>query len=188
MAGSEAEQLIGAIERQRATFQWKTDGLDSAGLRQRIGSSALTLAGLLKHLALVEDYTFTLKLSGEPMGAPWDSLGWDGADDEWEFTSALDDSPEDLRALWDGAVARSRSRLEAALRTGGLDQPVHASTPDGEHANLRRLLCDFLEEHARHTGHADLLREAVDGRTGEDPPAEWRAGSARRQPGETARP
>lgn len=176
MAGTESQQLIGAIERQRATFQWKTDGLDAAGLRQRIGTSTLTLAGLLKHLALIEDFTFATKLSGEPMGTPWDSLGWDGSDAEWEFTSALDDSPEQLLSLWSGAVTRSRTRLEAALRRGGLDQPVHASSPDGEHASLRRLLCDFLEEHARHTGHADLLREAVDGRSGEDPPTEWRPG------------
>jgi len=62
----------------------------------------------------------------------------------------------------------------AALAEGGLDQPVHASFPDGRHASLRRLVCDMVEEYGRHTGHADLLREAVDGRVGEDPPAGWR--------------
>jgi hypothetical protein len=175
IAGSEAEQLIGAIERQRTTFLWKTEGLDAADLRKRIDTSALTLGGLLKHLALVEDYTFTTKLSGEPIGPPWNAIGWDGSDDEWEFTSALGDSPADLYALWGGAVSRSRSRLEAALREGGLDQLVHMGPP-GAHANLRRLLCDLLEEYARHTGHADLLREAIDGRVGEDPPSDWRPG------------
>ena len=177
LSGSEAEQLIGAIERQRATFQWKTEGLDEAGLRTSFGASTLTLAGLLKHLALVEDYVFGTKLAGEPMGALWDALGWDRSDEDWEFTSALQDSPEQLRSLWEGAVARSRSRLEGALRKGGLDQRVHASSPDGQRANLRRLLCDLIEEYARHTGHADLLREAVDGSAGEDPPANWRPGN-----------
>jgi len=70
----ESEQLIGAIERQRATFQWKPEGLDAAGLRRRIDTSALTLGGLLKHLALVEDYKFTAGLTGEPIGPPWDAI------------------------------------------------------------------------------------------------------------------
>ena len=175
LAGSECEQLIGAIERQRATFHWKTEGLDAADLQRRIGTSALTLGGLLKHLALVEDYMFTTKLTGEPIGPPWEAVGWDASSDDLEFTSALDDAPEELYGLWSGAVARSRVRLEAALRNGGLDQPVHMGLPD-RRASLRRLLCDLLEEYARHTGHADLLREAVDGRVGEDPPASWRPG------------
>lgn len=69
---------------------------------------------------------------------------------------------------------RSRARLSDALSRGGLDQPVHLTGPDGEHASLRRLVCDLIEEYGRHTGHADLLREAVDGRVGEDPPDGWR--------------
>jgi hypothetical protein len=117
----------------------------------------------------------------EPLGAPWDALGWDGSDDEREFTTAADDTPEQLYALWDDAVERSRGRLSAALADGGLGQLVHASSPDGAHASLRRIVCDLIEEYGRHTGHAGLLREAVDGRTGEDPPAGWqpRAGHYR---------
>ena len=90
-----------------------------------------------------------------------------------------DDNPEELYALWDNTVERSRARLDAALAGGGLDQLVHLSTPDGRHASLRRLLCDLIEEYGRHTGHADLLREAVDGRVGEDPPARWHPRSNR---------
>jgi Protein of unknown function (DUF664) len=172
LAGTEAEQLVGALERLRATFRWKADGLDAAGLRARAGASALTLGGLLKHLAAMEDYTFTTKLRGAPLGAPWDAWGWDGSND-WEFTSAASDTPEQLYALWDDAVERSRSRLSAALAEGGLGQLTNVSA-DGPHASLRRLLCDLIEEYGRHTGHADLLREAVDGLSGEDPPADWR--------------
>jgi len=173
LAGTEVEQLIGALDRLRTTFRWKADDLDADGLQVQIGASALTLGGLLKHLAANEDYMFTTKLSGEPIGAPWDAMDSDGSND-WEFTSSADNVPEELYELWDGAVARSRARLAAALGSGGLDQLAHISSPDGEHASLRRLVCDLIEEYGRHTGHADLLREAVDGRVGEDPPAGWR--------------
>ena len=78
-----------------------------------------------------------------------------------------------LYALWDGAVARTRARLDAALADGGLDQAARVAYPDGRRPSLRRLICDLIEEYGRHTGHADLLREAVDGRVGEDPPPGW---------------
>jgi hypothetical protein len=171
LAGTEVEHLVGALERMRTTFRWKADNLDAAGLRTRIGASALTIGGLLKHLAFVEDHMFTTKLRGDPVGAPWDLTTWDSP--EWPFTSAATDTPEELYALWDAAVDRSRARLATALADGGVGQLVHVGTPDGQHASLRRLLCDLIEEYGRHTGHADLLREAVDGLTGEDPPARW---------------
>lgn len=188
LAGSDETQLIGALERLRTTFRWKADGLDAAGLGQRAARSKLTLGGLLKHLALVEDYMFTVKNDGTPLGEPWPEIDW-AADPEWEFTTAADDSPEALYALWDDAVERSRRRVAAALaRDGGLDQRV-ADDRDGEHASLRRLVFDLVEEYGRHTGHADLLREAVDGLTGEDPPDGWRPKSGRyRMPGVTAEP
>ena len=115
-------------------------------------------------------------------------LGWDGSND-WEFESAAADTPDQLfHALWDGVrVHRSRVRFDAAVRGGGLDGLAHASWPDGQHASIRRLVCDLIEEYGRHTGHADLLRESVDGRTGEDPlyrmaprpPARYRCGTDR---------
>jgi Protein of unknown function (DUF664) len=179
LAGTETEHILGALDRLRTTFRWKADDLDAAGLRTRIGASTLTIGGLLKHLAFVEAYYSLTKLSGQSPGAPWDTVDWD-ADGDWPFTSAADDSPDELYALWDGAVERSRARLDAAVSEGGLDQLVHASAPDGRRASLRRLLCDLIEEYGRHTGHADLLREAVDGLVGEDPPVGWRvSGTAR---------
>jgi hypothetical protein len=175
IAGTEAEHLVGALDRLRTTFRWKADRLDAAGLQTRIGASSLTLGGLLKHLAFVEDYTVNTKFKGESPGPPWETVDWDDVDDDWVFTSAHDDSPAELYAMWDGAVERSRTKLDAALAEGGLDQLAHISGPDGVHASLRRLVCDLIEEYGRHTGHADLLREAVDGRVGEDPPEDWRA-------------
>ena len=172
LAGTEVEHLTGALDRLRTTFRWKADDLDAAGLLARVGASALTMGGLLKHLAVVEDYTFTVKLTGEPIGEPWSTREDDSNDAG--FGSAADDAPEQLYALWDGAVERSHARLNEALERGGLDQLAHVSGPDGRHASLRRLVCDLIEEYGRHTGHADLLRESVDGRVGEDPPAGWR--------------
>src|SRR6266853_5309386 len=104
LAGTELEHLVGALDRLRTTFRWKADDLDAAGLRARVGASTLTLGSLLKHLAAAEDYMFTAKLTGEPIGAPWEALGWDG-DGSWAFTFATaDDTPEQLYELWDGAV------------------------------------------------------------------------------------
>jgi hypothetical protein len=177
LAGTELEHLVGALDRLRTTFRWKADDLDAAGLAVRVGASSLTLGGLLKHMAINEDYMFTRKLTGEPVGEPWESLS-DGTDD-WEFTSAANDTPEQLYAFWEDAVGRSRVRLGTALAQGGLDQLVHVSSAQGQHASLRRLLCDLIEEYGRHTGHADLLREAVDGRVGEDPSPGWRPRSGR---------
>jgi len=80
-----------------------------------------------------------------------------------------------LYALWDDAVERSKARFDAVLANGGLDQPSALEWPGRGHLSVRRLVCDLIEEYGRHTGHADLLREAVDGRVGEDPPKGWRA-------------
>jgi hypothetical protein len=173
LAGTEEEQLVGALDRLRTTFRFKADGLDAQALRQRTGASSLTLGGLLKHLALIEDYQSSVKLTGAPLGEPWPDL--DDDDPDWEFRSAADDAPQTLYALYDAAVERSRARLGVVLaRDGGLSQQAHAHNDAGEHANVRRLVCDLIEEYGRHTGQADLLREAVDGVTGEDPPAGWR--------------
>ena len=91
--------------------------------RSRVGASELTLGALLKHLAFVEDYYFSTALRGESPGPPWETVDWD-AQPDWPFASAAGDSPEQLYALWDGAVERSHARLAAALEDGGLDQLV----------------------------------------------------------------
>jgi hypothetical protein len=173
LAGTEAEHVLGALDRLRWTFRYKADGLDADGLRQRVGASSLTLGRLLKHLAVQEDFMSHVKLAGDPMPSVWDDNGWDD-DVDWELTSADDDEPDTLYRLWDDAVTRSRTRVAArVVEGGGLDQEVHVPT-QGQHATMRRLLLDMVEEYGRHTGQADLIREAVDGRVGEDPPPGWR--------------
>ena len=128
-AGTEAEHLVGALDRLRTTFRWKADGLDSAGLQTRVGASTLTLGGLLKHLASVEDDVFTRRLRGDRIGEPWESE-WAGGDD-WAFTSAADDTPERLYAYWDDAVARSRARLPPLWSTGDRSRPSTSPDPTG---------------------------------------------------------
>lgn len=178
LAGTDTEHLFGALDRLRMTFLWKADDLDAVGLHTMIGASTLTLGGLLKHLALVETRYSRELLDGSPLEAPWDT-DWDGDDWEWPFSSAAEDTPEDLYRLYEDAVVRSRARFAETVAGGGLDQPAHVADPEGHHASVRRLVCDLIEEYGRHTGHADLLREQVDGRVGEDPPSDWRPTNAR---------
>ncbi|QIK71778.1 DUF664 domain-containing protein [Propioniciclava coleopterorum] len=170
LAGDEAAHLFGALDRMRATFRWKADGLDADGLAFRLPSSELSLGGLLKHLAACEVYRFGWDVDGSRPDSPFDE---EGHGHQWALDSAAEDPPQEQYALYDGAVARARERARAALASGGLDQRVALSDQWGETVSLRRLVFDLLEEYGRHTGHADLLREAVDGRVGEDPPPDW---------------
>ncbi|MEU4389117.1 DinB family protein [Kribbella sp. NPDC023855] len=169
IAGTELETMLGSLERQRAIFAWKCGGLDSVGLQASHPPSKLSLGGLVKHLALVEDEYFTRRLLGRELGAPWDAVDWD-ADPDWEWHSAAEDSPEELYALWQEATDRSRTAVAAVLDRGGLDQLAPYKNGNGESPSLRRIMIDLIEEYARHAGHADLIRESVDGLTGEDPP------------------
>jgi uncharacterized damage-inducible protein DinB len=125
------------------------------------------LGGLLKHVALNEAHWFGRVLHGRPMGKPWDSVDWD-ADPDWELHSARDDRPEELRRIMDDAVAQARRDINDALRLGGLDQlAVTASRREGAQFTLRWIMLHMIEEYARHNGHADLIRESIDGATGE---------------------
>jgi uncharacterized damage-inducible protein DinB len=166
LTADEAGTLLGFLDYQRATFAWKCAGLDAAGLAATVGVSAMTLGGMLKHLALVEDSWFSESLFGRDPAPPWNSVDWD-ADRDWEWHTAAGDSPEQLRGLWRDNVARARSRVSEALASGGLDQLAVRTWPDGRSPSLRWIICHMIEEYARHNGHADLIRESVDGVTGE---------------------
>jgi hypothetical protein len=165
--GDEASTLVGSLERQRATFAWKCADLSGQDLARRLEPSELSLGRLLKHLAYMEDLNLTRDLGGGVLPEPWA-----GVDPEtrsaWVFSSADLDSAETLYGLWDDAVARSRVVVREALERGGPGATYRDG--NGHETTVRRLLVDLIEEYARHTGQADLLREAVDGRVGEDPP------------------
>jgi uncharacterized damage-inducible protein DinB len=166
LAADETATLMGFLDYQRETLAWKCSGVDAAGLRATTAASSMTLGGLLKHLAYVEDDWFSRKLRNDAVQPPWNAVDW-AADEDWEWHSAADDTPEQLFELWRHSVARSRSLVAQALAEGGLDQLARRRWADGRAPSLRWILCHMIEEYARHVGHADLLRESVDGQTGE---------------------
>src|SRR5262245_65858742 len=117
-AGDETATLLGSLERQRAIFAWKSGGLDAAGLRATLGPSAMTLGGMLKHLARFEDDMSSEWLHGREQLPPWNTVDW-SADPAWDWRTAADDPPDQLYTLWREAVARSRALFAAAMAEGG---------------------------------------------------------------------
>lgn len=169
VAGGEVATMLGSLERQRATFAWKCAGVDERGLQATVGASSLTLGGLLLHLAMVEDLYFSARLGGTDLHDLWPDADLD--DPDWEWQAFSRHAPDELLGLWQEAVRRSRTVLDDLLDGGDLDQLARYGRWE-EAPSVRRVLADLIEEYARHVGHADLIREAVDGSTGEDPPAD----------------
>ncbi len=169
---TEAESLQSVLERNRRTFAWKTSGLDEQGLRATTAASSMTIGGLVKHLALVEADWLAVKLAGQDYGPPWDGVDFD-VDPDWEWRTGALDPPEATYGVWRDAVARSREIVPEVIQRRGLDGPASFTWPDGRTPTVRAVLLDMIEEYARHTGHADILREAVDGRVGEGAPEDF---------------
>ncbi|MGG7509107.1 DinB family protein [Plantibacter sp. YIM 135249] len=166
LAAGEVETLLGFLDYQRATLAWKCEGLGAADLRRTVAASAITLGGLLKHLAYIEDHWFSGWLFGNQPQPPWNTVDW-AADEDWEWHSAAGDSPHELRTLWERSVSRSRELVASAMGDGGLDRLSVKRWPDGGAPSFRWILVHMIEEYARHNGHADLIRESIDGSTGE---------------------
>ena len=164
VAADEAATLLGYLERQRATFAWKCGGLDATGLRATVGGSAMTLGGMLKHLARFEDDMSAEWIQGRGQLPPWNSVDWD-VEGDWDWRTAADDTPEQLYGRWTDAVARSLAVIAAAMAEGGPERHATEHLP-----SLRYVLLNMIEEYARHNGHVDLIRESVDGLVGHDPP------------------
>ena len=162
-SGPEAVQLSAFLDVQRETVLRKCAGLSAAGLGRPIPSSPLTLGGLLNHLALVEDWWFRVRFLGLEHVEPWGTVDWD-ADPDWDFRTAAGTDPEELRARYRAACDRSRAVVRDCP---DLDRLSVAVSDDGDAWDLRWILLHMIEETARHAGHADLLREAVDGEVGE---------------------
>ncbi len=164
----EVETLVGFLDFQRATLEWRCRGLTDDQLRSTLHPTSMTLAGLLKHMGLVEDQWFTECVGQLDMPEPWRSVDWSD-DYDWDWNSAALDGGDDLRELWQVTVERSREILTSRLDEdphGALDRSYPAFGGRGS-VSLRWVLVHMIEEYARHNGHADLLREAIDGETGE---------------------
>jgi uncharacterized damage-inducible protein DinB len=161
--GSERALLSQYLDYQRATMEQKVEGLSRAQLATAHPPSELTLAGLLYHLALVEESWLEVRFLGRPEREPWTGADWD-ADPNWEFRTAADLEAEELLQRYRDACDRSR---QVVSTTSSLDELSVEALRDGRHFSLRWVLLHLIEETARHVGHADLLREALDGRVGE---------------------
>lgn len=152
------------LDYHRLTLISRIEGLTIEQLSITRPPSELTLAGLIKHLALVEDSWFVERMAGRPLPEPWLSAPFDD-DPDWDFHSAPDDTPEELLALYRDACDRSRAVVAEYDDLGALS--VVPSRNDEGRFSLRWILLHMIEETARHNGHADLLRESIDGLTGE---------------------
>lgn len=160
--GGERELLIAFLDYHRATLRQKAGGLDAAQLGATLAPSDMTLGGMVKHLALVENSWLRERFTGEGLSAPWDTADWD-ADVDWDWHSAADDTPDEIWALYDRMVADA----DAAIAGAELDDLSAGTSRAGEHFSLRWILLHLIEEYARHNGHADLIRQAIDGSVGE---------------------
>jgi uncharacterized damage-inducible protein DinB len=161
-AGDERTMLLAFLEFQRTVLLRKGEGLTAGELGVRLGPSTLTLGRLLRHMTFVEDHWFQTVLVGAPGPEPWVSAPWDD-DPDWEMTTA--DGRTFAALADDFSAACDRSRVTLATHHD-LDL-VAPGAPPGRPVTLRWILIHMIDEYARHCGHADLLREAVDGRTGD---------------------
>lgn len=167
LAASESETLLAFLDYFRATVRLKAVGLTREQLNQTLPPSSITLGGLLKHLAYVEDWWIGQVMTGNEESEPWASVDW-AADGDWDWHSATSDSVEELLGLYDASLAASRQRL-GEMMPSGLDQlsVLTSHREAGQRFSLRWVLVHLIEEYARHAGHADLVRESIDGEVGD---------------------
>jgi hypothetical protein len=159
LRADEADMLNAFLDYYRAALVDRAFGLSGAGLTTTHPPSTLNLARLIGHLTLVEIDWFRVRFAGEDPPRLYAEMDWE-ADADAEMTRAEGLDPADLMAEFEAAVAGSRAVVAAA---GSLDQETAKPNRDGEHWNLRWILIHMIEEYARHCGHADLIREAIDG-------------------------
>ncbi len=147
----------------RLTIEMKADGLDADQLARRsVPPSTMSLLGLVRHLAQVENHWFQRVLQART-DAP--RLYKREDDRNWDFTGAVADAAtvEDGFATWKAEIAKADQWIDALKETDlGQEVPLHDGT-----VAVRDVLVHVVEEYARHAGHADLLRECIDGRTGQ---------------------
>ncbi|GAB2893540.1 DinB family protein [Neomicrococcus lactis] len=163
VGSGERQMLTEFLDYYRAVIRRKVEGVSDEALKQSISPSTMTLGGLLKHLAFVEDYWFSFRLLGQEPSEPWRSAPWDD-DPDWDWSSAATDTGAEIMALYDESVDASR---KVQLDTSDLDAQVVQPINGQEDMSYRWVLVHMIEEYARHAGHADLLRERIDGQTGD---------------------
>src|SRR5918993_71706 len=158
LIADEREMLRAFLDFHRATLAMKCDGLSDEELRRRsMPPSTLTLLGLVRHMAEVERTWFRRVVDGEDVPLVWSAVG-----DFQEAYDATGATRAEAFAAWEAEVARSRE-IEAAAPS--LDVVAH-NARWGQDVSLRLVMLHLIHEYARHNGHADLLREGIDGTVG----------------------
>ena len=150
------------LDHHRATLLWKCGGLTGAQLAARtVPTSTMSLLGLVRHLSDVERSWFRRRIAGEAI----DPLYWSDASPDGDFDDLDPAGAEADFATYAAEVEAAR----AVLAARDYDDTFVARHSDGseETIDIRTLVLHMIEEYARHNGHADLLREAIDGTTGE---------------------
>ncbi|MFI8171465.1 DinB family protein [Streptomyces sp. NPDC085931] len=157
----ERTMLEGWLEFHRQTLAWKCEGLSDEQLRTASAPpSELSLLGLVRHMADVERSWFRRVLANED--APPLYFSDDDLDGEFHLTEA--DTWAEAGAAWQGEIEAARANA-ARFGLDDISEGKHRRT--GERFNLRWIYTHMIEEYARHNGHADLLRERIDGATGD---------------------
>ena len=151
------------LSNYRLTLAMKCEDLSPEQLAARsVPPSTLSLLGLIRHMARVENNWFQRSLQGRRDAA---RLFWSADDDDLDFNAAVADPAvvEEAFAVWKEQIAAADEWLD-----GDVDLDAVVLTPRGdEEISVRDILIHMIEEYARHCGHADLLRECIDGRTGQ---------------------
>lgn len=173
--GTEGELLLFALDRVHRDFAWKTGGLDAEQLRRQHLPSTMTLAGLMKHLAQVEA-AWTARAEKGPSTTGWDGVDWSAdlaaraaANPRWDWEIGDTDDPDHLYPMWYETITHTRRAWTEMIKGDGLEVTLPWGGDDYV-VNRRRALVDILEENLLHTGHASMIREAIDGLVGNGAP------------------
>jgi uncharacterized damage-inducible protein DinB len=158
----EATMLGDYLDFYRTVLLRKGDGLSPDQLQVRLGPSTLSIGALIRHMTLVEDSWFWNRFEGHDESAPWIDAPWE-ADRDWEMTTAAGMKFDELRAHFEATCQRSRDVVERAESLDALQKLEGSRGP----TSLRWILIHLIEEYARHVGHADLIRESIDGQVGD---------------------
>jgi len=161
LVADERDMLVRMLAFQRDTLRWKCSGLTSEQLAFQHRPSELSLGGLLKHLAVVEAVWVPRTFAGVADAPIWISHAG-GQTEGWTFRTAADDTPEQLFSWLDEA----QQMTERVVAEADTLEAIARESPYGQPCSLRWILLHLVQEYARHLGHADLIREAIDGAVG----------------------
>ena len=160
MSEDAKETLVRYLHAQRDALRWKLDGLSERDARMPMTPTGTNLLGLVKHVATVASEYF-----GSCIGRPFpEHLAWtdDDAEDNADMWAGPDESLESVLALWDRVWAHA----DAAIEELPLDAPAHVPWWQPGDTTLQRLIVHMIAEVGRHAGHADIVRETIDGAIG----------------------